>query len=118
MLRVIHAFDLKPGVVEASFIESLDARLDEITKRFGCQERKTWVFIDGIHGDYEHGKAERRPKYLNEAFWPDQKHADEFRQWLMSEEGKSLRRQWFDSVTNHTVLRYVEATVPGPVTDD
>ena len=118
MLRVIHAFDVKPGVIEASFIEWLDARLDESTKRFGCLERKTWVFIDGIRGDYEHGKAERRPKYLNEAFWPDQKHCDEFRQWLMSEEGKSLRDPWFASVTNHTVLRYVEAAVPSPVTDE
>jgi hypothetical protein len=118
MLRVIHAFDTKPGVHEASFIEWLDARLDETTKRFGCLERKTWVFIDGIQGDYEHGKPERRPKYLNEAFWPDQQHADEFRYWLMSDEGKALREKWFDSVRNHTVLRYVNAAVPSPVTDD
>ncbi len=118
MLRVIHAFDIKPGVHEASFVEWLDARLDETTKRFGCLERKTWVFIDGIQGDYEHGKPERRPKYLNEAFWPDQQHADEFRHWLMSDEGKALREKWFDSVRNHTVLRYVNAAVPSPVTDD
>lgn len=118
MLRVIHAFDVKPGVVEHSFIEWLDSRLDEITRRFGCRERKTWMFIDGIRGDYESGQAERRPKYLNEAFWPDQEHADRFRQWLMSAEGKEFRRQWFGSVTNHTVLRYVMATAPKPVTDD
>jgi len=118
MLRVIHAYDIKPGVVEYSFVEWLDGRLDEITKRFGCVERKTWVFLDGIRGDYDSGKAERRPKYLNEAFWPDQQHADRFRQWLMSEEGRDFRRQWFSSVTNHSVLRYVEATVGNPVTDD
>ena len=118
MLRVIHAFDVKPVVHETSFIEWLDARLDEVTKRFGCLERKTWLFIDGIQGDYEHGKPERRPKYLNEAFWPDQQHADQFRQWLMSGEGKALREKWFDSVKSHTVLRYVDAGVPSPVTDD
>lgn len=118
MLRVIHAFDVKPGVVEHSFIEWLDARLDEITNRFGCLERKTWVFIDGIRGDYETGQPERRPKYLNEAFWPSQENADRFRQWLLSEEGKDLRQRWFRSVTNHTVLRYVEAVAPQPVTDD
>jgi hypothetical protein len=118
MLRVIHAFDVKSGVHEATFIEWLDARLDEITKRFGCCERKTWVFIDGIQGDYEHGKTERRPKYLNEAFWPDQQHADRFREWLMSEEAKAFRQKWFDSVSSHTVLRYVEAGVPSAVTDD
>jgi len=118
MLRVIHAFDVKPGVVESSFIEWLDGRLDEATKRFGCLERKTWVFIDGIQGDYERGRPERRPKYLNEAFWPDQTHVDRFRQWLMSEEARPFRKQWFSSVTSHTVLRYVEAPVASPVTDD
>jgi hypothetical protein len=118
MLRVVHAFDVKPGVVENSFIEWLDSRLDEVTKRFGCTERKTWVFVDGISGDYDGGKPERRPKYLNEAFWPDQEHADQFRQWLMSPEGTEFRRQWFRSVTNHTVLRYIEAPVGKPVTDD
>jgi hypothetical protein len=118
MLRVIHAFDLKPGVVEHSFVEWLDARLDEVTKRFGCLERKTWVFIDGIRGDYDSGRPEQRPKYLNEAFWPDQKRADQFRQWLMSDEGKEFRRQWFTSVVNHTVLRYVEGSPTQPVTDD
>jgi len=118
MLRVIHAFDVKPGVHEASFIEWLDARLDEVTKRFGCLERKTWVFIDGIQGDYQHGKPERRPKYLNEAFWPDQQHADNFRRWLMSDEAKAFRQRWFDSVKSHTVLRYVDAAARSPVTDD
>jgi len=118
MLRIIHAFDVKPGVVEQSFITWLDGRLEEISKRFGCVERKTWIFLDGIHGDYEHGKAERRPKYLNEAFWPDQVHADRFRQWLMSEEGKEFRQQWFSSVVNHTVLRYVQGSSPWPSTDE
>jgi len=118
MLRVIHSFDVKPGVVEHSFIEWLDGRLDEVTKRFGCMERKTWVFMDGIRCDYEAGKAERRPKYLNEAFWPDQQHADGFRQWLLSEEGKDLRKKWFSSVFNHTVLRYVDGAAPQPATDD
>jgi len=118
MLRVIHAFDVRPGIVESSFIEWLDSRLDEATKRFGCLERKTWLFVDGIRGDYDRGKPERRPKYLNEAFWPDQEHADRFRQWLMSAEGAEFRQRWFSSVTNHTVLRYVEASFTSPVTDD
>ncbi|HXH48407.1 MAG TPA: hypothetical protein VNM47_03465 [Terriglobia bacterium] len=118
MLRVVHVFDVKPGVQETSFVEWLDARLDEITKRYGCLERKTWVFIDGIQGNYVQGRPERRPKYLNEAFWPSQQHADNFRKWLMSDEGKEFRQRWFDSVQNHTVLRYVNGDVPRPVTDD
>lgn len=118
MLRVVHVFDLKPGVVEQSFINWLDARLDEVTKRFGCVERKTWIYLDGIRGDYEKGKPERRPKYLNEAFWPDQQQADLFRQWLLSEEGKELRQTWFSSVVNHTVLRYVEGSGPWPLADE
>ncbi|HEY4683220.1 MAG TPA: hypothetical protein VIH17_08220 [Candidatus Acidoferrales bacterium] len=118
MLRVIHAFDVKPGVLEIPFIEWLDAQLDQITKRFGCLERKTWVFIDGIRGDYEKSKPEQRPKYLNEAFWPNQENADRFRQWLLSDEGKEFRQKWFSSVVNHTVLRYVEAPDWRPLTDD
>jgi hypothetical protein len=77
------------GVIEESFINWLDSRLDEITGQFGCIERKTWVFIDGIRGDYEKERWTGVRKYLNEAFWPDQRHADQFRQWLMSEDGKS-----------------------------
>jgi len=118
MLRVIHAFDVKPGVVESAFIEWLDSQLDQATRRFGCLERKTWVFLDGLHGDYERGSVERRPKYLNEAFWPAQENADRFRQWLLSDEGRELRTRWFTSVTNHVVLRYVDAAAPHPVTDD
>lgn len=118
MLRVIHAFDVRPGVVEDSFVEWLDGRLDEITMRFGCLERRTWRFIDGIRGDYEQGMPEARPRYLNEAFWPSQEHADRFRKWLLSDEGKEFRQQWFTSVTNHTVLRYVEAHPRAPTTDD
>lgn len=108
MLRVIHAFDIRPGIVEESFIEWLDSSLWEICRRFGSLERKTWIFIDGIEGTYEKGKPARRPKYLNEAFWPSQKDADAFREWLMSDDGKDFRKRWFDGIINHTVLRYVD----------
>lgn len=118
MLRVIHAFDVKPGVVESAFIEWLDTQLDQITSRFGCLERKTWVFLDGLQGGYERGSVERRPKYLNEAFWPAQENPDRFRQWLLSDEGREFRTRWFTSVTNHVVLRYLDASAPHPVTDD
>lgn len=118
MLRVVHVFDVKPGVVEKSFIEWLDGRLGEITRKFGCLDRKTWIFTDGISGDYEKGKPERRPKYVNEAFWPDQEHADRFRQWLLSEEGKGFRQQWFSSIVNHAVLRYIEGWAPWPLTEE
>jgi hypothetical protein len=39
----------------------------------------TWVFIDPIQGKYAQGKHERRPIYLNEAFWPSHQSADNFR---------------------------------------
>ena len=68
MLRIVHVFDIKPGVIEESFVEWLDAQLDQITRRFGCEKRKTWMFLDGIRGNYERGNPDRRPKYLNEAF--------------------------------------------------
>ena len=62
--------------------------------------------------------AERHPKYLNEAFLPTQQDADNFLQWLISDEGKDFRQTWFDSVQNHMVLRYVNSDVRRPVTDD
>ena len=70
MLRLIHSFDVKSDVQVESFIEWLDHELWERSKPFGCLERKTWIYLDGIEGTYEHGKPAKRPRYLNEAFWP------------------------------------------------
>jgi hypothetical protein len=36
----------------------------------------------------------------------------------MSDEAKPFRKQWFSSVTSHTVLRYVDAPAGHSVTDD
>ena len=44
--------------------------------------------------------------------------ANKFRQWLLSPEGEPLRRRWFDSITDHTVLRYVDYEPARVVTDD
>ena len=93
MLRLIHSFDVKPGVPEESFIEWLDSELWQRSKAFGCLERKTWRFLDGLEGSYEQNRPARRPKYLNEAFWPHQEAAENFRRWLISEEARPFRRQ-------------------------
>jgi len=45
---------------------------------------------------------------LNEAFWPHQEAAENFRKWLLSDEAREFRRKWFDGIANHTVLRYVD----------
>jgi hypothetical protein len=68
------------------------------------------VLLDGFEGSYARPKAVRkRPKYVMEAYWADQRSADRFRKWLLeTEEGKALHDRWFNSVTDHTVLRYVE----------
>lgn len=118
MLRVIHAFSVKPGIDEQAFIEWLDGRLDEITRRFGCLGRKTWVFLEGFEGTYDRNRELRRPKYLNEAFWVGEQAANEFRHWLLSPEGDELRKRWFDSITEHMVLRYVDYERTNVVTDD
>ena len=39
MLRLIHSFDIKPGVHAESFVEWLDSELWERSKPFGCLER-------------------------------------------------------------------------------
>ncbi len=103
MLRVIHAYNIKPEVDEKSFVEWLDSRLDEVTRRFGCIGRQTWIFLDGFDGPYERPHAIWRPKFLNEAFWVGEEAANKFRTWLLSEEGADLRRRWFESITDHTV---------------
>ena len=118
MLRVIHAYHVKPGIDEEAFVEWLDSQLDEVTRRFGCVGRKTWVFLDGFEGTYDRHKDIRRPRYLNEAFWVGEEAANNFRQWLLSPEGEPLRRRWFASITDHTVLRYVDYEPARVVTDD
>jgi hypothetical protein len=108
MLRLIHSFDIKPGVPVESFIEWLDHELWARSEPFGCIERKTWIYLDGIDGTYEQGRPARRPRYLNEAFWPHQQAAEDFRKWLLSEDARDFRRRMFDGISNHTVLRYVD----------
>jgi hypothetical protein len=118
MLRVIHAYNVKPGVNERAFVEWLDSQLDDVTRRFGCIGRTTWVFVDGFDGMYERPRSIRRPKFLNEAFWVGEEAANNFRTWLLSDEGGELRRRWFSSITDHTVLRYVDYASPIPVGED
>ncbi len=118
MLRVIHAYNIKPEVDERSFVEWLDSQLDEVTRRFGCIGRKTWVFLDGFEGPYERHRDIRRPKYLNEAFWVGEEASNNFRKWLLSPDGAELRTRWFNSITDHTVLRYVDYQLSPVVTDD
>jgi hypothetical protein len=110
MIRVVHLFNVKNAVEESGFVEWLEARLNEATRRHGCVDRKTWVLLDGFEGSYTRPKPVRnRPKYVMEAYWADQGAADRFRNWLMdTEEGREVHDRWFESVTDHTTLRYVE----------
>lgn len=110
MLRVVHLFDLKKDISETSFIEWLDAELESAARRFGCVDRKTWVFLDGFTGSYTSPRpVKNRPKYVNEAYWTDPTSADRFRQWLTeTDDGRALHERWFGSIENHTVLRYVQ----------
>lgn len=110
MLRVVHLFDVKKEVVEQEFVEWLDSRLEVATRQFGCVDRKTWRWLDGFTGSYLSPKPIRdRPKYVNEAYWPEVRSASRFREWLIgTPDGKELHDRWFGSIENHTVLRYVE----------
>ena len=113
MIRLVHIFDLKSSDHDESFISWLDANLYGKAKEFGCEERKTWVFLDGVKNPYSRGRRTvKRPKYILEAFWKSQKGADDFRNWLMSTAGDNYRRNWNDHVKSHSVLRYIDF---GPV---
>jgi hypothetical protein len=110
MIRVVHLFDVKPGVGEAAFIEWLDSKLDSAAREFGCVSRKTWALLDGFTGSYAHRRpVTDRPKYVTEAHWTDMDGPNRFREWLTeTPEGKEIHQRWFSSISNHTVLRYVE----------
>jgi hypothetical protein len=110
MIRVVHLFDLKRGVNETAFVEWLDAKLEDAARRFGCVDRKTWKLLDGFTGTYlQPHDVWDRPRYANEAFWPDPEGPRRFREWLLNTpEGREVHDRWFSSIQNHTVLRYVE----------
>lgn len=114
MIRVVHVFNVKNSVEEAGFVEWLDAKLGEATRRYGCVDRRTWVLLDGFEGSYDRPTPVRnRPKYVIEAYWEDQRSADGFRKWLMeTPEGRDLHERWFSAVANHVTLRYVEGLLP------
>ena len=110
MIRVVHLFDVKRGVAERPFVEWLDSKLDAAARQFGCVERRTWVLLEGFSGSYANPKPIRdRPKYVNEAYWQDMDGPNQFREWLTgTREGREIHDHWFNSIENHTVLRYVE----------
>ena len=109
MIRLVHIFDLKSRDNDESFINWLDANLYGKAKEFGCEERKTWIFLDGVKNPYSRvPRPMKRPRYVLEAFWKSQKGADDFRDWLKSADGESYRKNWNDNVTNHSVVRYID----------
>lgn len=109
MLRLVHIFDLRTSGNDEAFLNWLDANLYEKAKEFGCLERKTWIFLDGLKEPYEKkSKPVKRPKFVLEAFWTNQKQADNFRDWLQSVPGTDHRKDWSEHVKNHSILRYVE----------
>ena len=117
MIRVVHLFDLKKGVVEREFIEWLDGHLEPAARRFGCVDRKTWLLLDGFDGSYKSQKTlKKRPRFVDEAYWEDADSPNRFREWLTNDpEGKEFHDKWFGSIENHTVLRYVEGWIPHPM---
>ena len=114
MIRVVHLFDVKKGVAEKPFIEWLDAKLSTAANQFGCVDRRTWALLEGFVGSYAHPKPVRdRPKYVNEAYWNSMEGPNNFREWLTgTPEGREIHDRWFNSIENHTVLRYVEGWSP------
>ena len=119
MLRLVHIFDLRSSGNDEAFLNWLSANLYEKAVEFGCINRKTWLFIDGVNNPYEKKpKSLKRPKFVLEAFWKSQKDADNFRDWLNSDDGSDHRKNWAENVRNHSILRYVEHSSIQNVGDD
>lgn len=119
MLRLVHIFDLKRGKSAETFLSWIDRTLYLKSKDFGCIERKNWVFIDGMKNPYgKWNKGVKRPKYISEAFWEDQKGAEEFRQWLRGPEGTDYLKIWHENVSHHSLLRYVDFSPPLSLGDE
>ena len=88
-------------------------------KEFGCEERKIWVYLDGIKNHYSRSpRSLKRPKYLLEAFWKSRMGADDFRAWSMSADGDNCGKNRNDTAQSHSVLRHIDFGPVQNVRDD
>ena len=74
MIRVIHFFNLKPGADEAQMLRCVNEELRDLTRAYGCLDRKTWQLLDANI----QGQPAPIATYMNEALWPSQAAVDAF----------------------------------------
>lgn len=104
MVRIIHFFNLKPGADEAQMLALVNQGLLEITKFYGCLERKTWKLLDAN----AQGQPTPVAAYMNEALWPSQEAADTFARAVRDGEAKAFFAEAHSGIETVLTVRYVD----------
>lgn len=104
MVRVIHFFNLKPGADEAQMLHLVNQGLRDLTRAYGCLDRKTWKLLDGN----AQGQPTPMVAYLNEALWPSQEAADAFAHAVREGEAKTFFTEAHSGIETVLTARYVD----------
>lgn len=104
MVRIIHFFNLKPGADEAQMLALVNQGLRDLTRAYGCLERKTWKLLDAN----AQGQPVPVAAYLNEALWPNQEAADTFAHAMRDGEAKASFAEAHSGIETVLTMRYVD----------
>ncbi|MEZ4735822.1 MAG: hypothetical protein R3E79_52700 [Caldilineaceae bacterium] len=78
--------------------------LRDLTRAYGCLERKTWKLLDAN----AQGQPTPMATYLNEALWPSQEAADTFARAVRDGEAKAFFAEANSGIETVLTMRYVD----------
>jgi len=104
MVRVIHFFNLKPGTDEAQMLALVNQGLRDLTRAYGCLERKTWKLLDAD----AQGQPAPMAAYMNEARWPSREAADAFAHAVRDGQAKAFFAEAHSGIETVLTVRYVD----------
>jgi len=104
MVRVIHLFNLKPGADEAQMLRLINQGLRDLTRAYGCLDRKTWKLLD----TNAQGQPTPVAAYMNEALWPSQEAADAFAHAVRDGEANAFFAEAHRGIETVLTARYVD----------
>lgn len=104
MVRVIHCFKLKPGADEAQMLALVNQGLRDLTRAYGCLDRKTWKLLDAN----AQGQPAPVAVYMNEALWPNREAADAFARAVRDGVAKAFFAEAHSGIETVLTVRYVD----------